>query len=326
MPAVGQKTEVELTDASALGVHVVVSPLLTLAMGLMDALGDRPATPWRRLLRQRTRGLDSRPLAMFSRPAVWLPNGLLPLPTAPTATFEEELAALRAQPLEVLQRDIAIDRPHDRIPPELEPFMSDAGGALERYGDALAAHWDRMLRPSWPRMRRLLEREVLLLGHKMAVDGVTGMLESLHPGVTYADRRLRFRTGHAAHATYVAEHALTLAPIACEPELILANEDHPDATVIAYAARGTAELWGEAQRAPANELAALLGATRARIALALAAPATTSALADRLALAPSSVSRHLTALLESGLVDRTRRGPVVYYRLTARGTALLDLF
>ena len=45
--------------------------------------------------------------------------------------------------------------------------MTDPDVALQRYGDALAAHWDRMLRPSWPRMRRLLEREVLLLGHKM---------------------------------------------------------------------------------------------------------------------------------------------------------------
>jgi DNA-binding transcriptional ArsR family regulator len=96
--------------------------------------------------------------------------------------------------------------------------------------------------------------------------------------------------------------------------------------VIAYSARGSAELWDEAALRPAAELATLLGPTRARIALALALPATTSELAERLRLAPSTVSRHLSALAETGLTDRTRRGPLVYYRLSARGTALLDLF
>ena len=114
------------------------------------------------------------------------------------------------------------------------------------------------------------------------------MLANLHPEVTYADRRLRFRTGHAAHATYVAEHALTLAPIACEPELILANEDHPDATVIVVRRARHRGAVGRGAARAGRRVAALLGATRAGVALALAAPATTSALADRLALAPST--------------------------------------
>ena len=131
--------------------------------------------------------------------------------------------------------------------------------------------------------------------------------------------------GEDGPRTHVANPALTLAPVACEPDLVLVNDDHPDATVIAYAARGSAELW-EGSRPPAAELAALLGATRAAVALGLALPSTTSELADRLGLAPSTVSRHLTGLLAAGLADRSRRGACVDYRLTARGTALLDLF
>ena len=326
MEAVARQTEVQLTDASELGVRVVVSPLLTLAMGLMDALGDRPATPWRRLLKQRIRGIDSAPLAMFAPNSQNLPNALLPLPSSSATTFEAELAALRTQPLEVLLSEIAVIHPHGDAG-ELLPFTTDPAGALTRYCDALAEHWDRMLRPSWPRMRRLLEREVLLLGHKMAVEGVAGMLASLHPGLTYANRRLCYCIGDAvATVSYVANPALTLAPVACEPEMILVNPDHPEATVIAYAARGSAELWEEARCVPTDELAVLLGATRASIALALATPATTTTLAEWLNLAPSSVSRHLSSLLATGLVDRTRRGPAVYYRLTERGTTMLDLF
>jgi DNA-binding transcriptional ArsR family regulator len=321
-------TEVEIPDASALGVRVVVSPALTLAMALMDALGGQPETPWRRLLRERARGLDSSPLMIFARPAFVLPNALLPLPACTPRAFEDELEALRASSTDLLLRDLPCCRwpGCEQLPAELAPFGADPAGALARYCDALAEHWDRMLRPSWPLMRRLLERELLMIGHTMLASGVAGVLESLHPQVSYGEGRLRYHTGAFTHASYVAQDAVMLAPIACEADLILVNEDHPDATVIGYPARGSAELWGAAQREPAAELSSLLGATRARIALAVAVPSTTSELAERLELAPSTVSRHLFGLLENGLADRTRRGPVVIYRLTARGTALLDLF
>ena len=96
--------------------------------------------------------------------------------------------------------------------------------------------------------------------------------------------------------------------------------------MIGFAARGAADLCAQDARKPATELAALLGATRARIAMQLAVPASTTGLAEQLGLAPSTVSRHLSALHDTGLVERVRRGPVVLYRLSARGAALLDLF
>jgi DNA-binding transcriptional ArsR family regulator len=328
MPRMGAvHAELEIPDASMLGARVVVSPLLTLAMALMDAFGDRPPTPWRLLLRERARGLDSSPLTMFARPSFQLPNGLLPLPGVSPRTFEEELDALRAGSLEGLLSDLEYCWGSRELPEEMLPFAADPATALARYCNALEAHWERMVRPSWPRMQRLLEREVLLLGQRMALAGVDGALAGLHPGFDYRDHRLRYHAGEFGSPNYVAQPTLTLAPIACEPDLVLVNEDHPGAaTVIAYAARGSAELWEEARRAPQGELAALLGPTRASVALALAVPSTTSELSDRLGLAPSTVSRHLTGLVDAGLADRCRRGPCVDYRLTARGSALLDLY
>ena len=318
-------TEVRVSDTSALHARVVVSPLLTLAIALIDTYGDHPPTVWRTLLRERARGLDAEPVAVFALPAAILPNGLLPLPGASFASFESELAELRAKPLAPIVKDLEIGWAGRPYPAALEPLRRDPEATLQRYCDAMEAHWQRLLAPSWPRIRRLLEREVLLVGHALATDGLEGALGSLHPRVTYADGRLRYRTGFTLQRAYVAEQALTLMPLACEPEQILVNEDHPDATVIAYAARGAAELWAPPP-APHAELARLLGDTRATLALALATPSTTTDLALRLQLAPSTVSRHLSGLAETGLVDRTRCGALVYYRLTARGEALLDLF
>lgn len=321
----GWEVEVEVSGATTLAARVAISPLMTLVTALLDALGDRPDTPWRRVLRDRARGLDPGPLAVFGQRAGQLPNHLLPLPSRPGMTFGEQIAELRAQPQALVANDVATGFP-DPPPPEVVPYGLAPGEATGRFCDALVAHWDRMLAPSWPRMQRLLEREIMLIGRTLATDGLPSTLAGLHPALAYADGKVRFRSNAIGHVSYVADKPLMLLPLACEPERLLANEDHPDATVIAYAARGSGELWGEGVREPAAELASLLGETRATIALALALPATTSDLADQLALAPSTVSRHLAAVVEAGLADRTRRGPAVYYRLTARGTALLDLF
>ncbi len=319
------EVEVEVSGASMLAARVAISPLMTLVGALLDTLGDRPDSPWRRILRERARGLDPGPLAVFGQRGGVLPDNLLPLPPRPGITFQEQISALRAQPESLIAHDLAtrFDGP---LPPELLPFAASPGAETSRFCDALVVYWEKLLAPSWPRMQRLLEREVLLLGHTLATDGLVPTLAGLHPELAYADGRLRFHSNAVFQRSYVADKPLLLIPLACEQQRILANEGHPDATVIAYGARGSAELWGEGIREPGAELAALLGGTRATIALALALPATTTDIAEQLELSPSTVSRHLSELVATGLADRARRGPAVYYRLTVRGNALLDLF
>jgi DNA-binding transcriptional ArsR family regulator len=74
-----------------------------------------------------------------------------------------------------------------------------------------------------------------------------------------------------------------------------------------------------------SAFASLFGASRARMLLALSEPRTTAELASRFALAPSTVSGHLHALHRAGVVERARRGRYVFYRLNARGRALVAL-
>ena len=83
-----------------------------------------------------------------------------------------------------------------------------------------------MLAPSWPRLRRLLEREVLLLGQSLALEGLSATLRQLHPAIDYRGGRMRMRASVMSRPHYDAK-ALTLAPIAAEPERQLVNEDHP---------------------------------------------------------------------------------------------------
>jgi DNA-binding transcriptional ArsR family regulator len=75
-----------------------------------------------------------------------------------------------------------------------------------------------------------------------------------------------------------------------------------------------------------QRLRLLVGATRAAVFEALVEPQTTAEVSASLGLADSSVSRHLTALARTGLVDRKRQGRHVYYVLNANGRRLLALF
>lgn len=75
--------------------------------------------------------------------------------------------------------------------------------------------------------------------------------------------------------------------------------------------------------APAPEdLADLLGRSRARLLLAIDAPASTTHLARSLQMATGAVGDHLAVLLRAGLVRRARDGRSVLYRRTALGDAI----
>jgi hypothetical protein len=132
-------------------------------------------------------------------------------------TFAQELESLRRTPIDLLQLDLEAAW-GDRLPPELMPYVTEPEAAIARYCDALAAHWDRMLAPSWPRLRSILEREVLLVGHEMASRGLAHALENLHPALDYEDGCLRFELGEPWNDRFEARKSLILAPMAGEPD------------------------------------------------------------------------------------------------------------
>nr|AGZ93999.1 arsr family transcriptional regulator [Streptomyces sp. MMG1662] len=71
-------------------------------------------------------------------------------------------------------------------------------------------------------------------------------------------------------------------------------------------------------------MALLIGTGRARIMRALEMPKTTTAVAQSLGLAKSTVSQHLVVLTSAGIVWRQRLGGRVFYQLDHSGFALLE--
>ena len=98
--------------------------------------------------------------------------------------------------------------------------------------------------------------------------------------------------------------------------------DPPWQPTVAYPARGIGGLWSETSGRAPDALARLLGRGRAAVLAGLTEPASTTGLAERLGLAPSSVSAHLSALRDAGLLTSHRYGHQVLYERTPLGIAL----
>jgi DNA-binding transcriptional ArsR family regulator len=124
----------------------------------------------------------------------------------------------------------------------------------------------------------------------------------------------------------LGERTLWIQPMLCGPDALGYQLNRPGFAELRYAARGVEQFWGAPAPAPGAPLRALLGAPRARIAVAIEDPDTTTRLAAALGLSKATVSYHLAALVEAGIADRARFGRSVYYVLTARGRTLVADF
>ncbi|GAA4672067.1 hypothetical protein GCM10023324_25970 [Streptomyces youssoufiensis] len=182
--------------------------------------------------------------------------------------------------------------------------------------------WHELLAPDWPQLRAICERDVV---HRVGVIGEHGWvttIESLHPGIAW--RAGGIEIGYFRGGTVrLAGDGLLLIPSAVVGHIAAHMED-PWPRTLVYPARGTAALWDEQETVPRpGALTALVGQSRARLLLALDAPASTSHLARSLAMSPGAVGDHLAILRGAGLLVRARSGRSVLYRRTPLGEALV---
>jgi DNA-binding transcriptional ArsR family regulator len=98
--------------------------------------------------------------------------------------------------------------------------------------------------------------------------------------------------------------------------------EQPPRYALVYPARGPA---APARSPSTDTLAATLGPGRARVVRELTRPATSSQLAAALTLSLGTISAHLAVLRDADIATGARVGRHVVYRLTDRGTELVQL-
>ncbi|KQX50830.1 MULTISPECIES: winged helix-turn-helix domain-containing protein [unclassified Streptomyces] len=317
----------EVSVEDLLRSRFALSPAMDLCLLLRSLTGHgRPLTrAWAtRLLPvfERLRRETELDAALALQTAQGGPDFVAPPPRGLNQTWADDLASIRATPLEAARREIAATATGPSARDPRVRAVLDSTDAVARIAEALDRAWHELLAADWPQLRAICERDVV---HRVGLIGEHGWattIESLHPGI--ASRAGGIEIGFFRGGTVrLSGDGLLLIPSVFVGHVAAHYEDPWPRTLI-YPARGTAALWGEQEAVPRPDaLTALVGRARARLLVALDAPASTSHLARSLTMAPGAVGDHLAILRDAGLLVRARSGRSVLYRRTPLGEALV---
>lgn len=309
-----------LNETDVAAVRFGISPLCELGLSLR-AIRDPSRfplqLPWLRRTEAARAELDHEALAALVDDRLWTPDFLNPRPTSPLTRLDEEMAALRAMTPAEFERDLVAV--HGRVP---AVFAGPPRAAIRRLADALVGLWAATFEPYWPRMRAVLEADVVHRGRQIAQNGLATMLNGISATVDYEGGVVTVRLKDPSDRVQPIDGlGLTLVPTMFTRRGSAPIGDGPP--MIMYPARGQGALWEAEHVANPAAVAAVLGETRARLLSALGDPASSTELGVRFGVTASAVNQHLRVLRDAGLVVSTRYGHSVLYLRSELGAALL---
>lgn len=310
-----------LTEDDVGAVRFGISPLCELGLSIR-AIRDPSRFPlqlgWLRRTEAARARLDQRVLMGLIDDRLWTPDFLNPRPTSPLTRLDDEFRALAATPADVFRADLVAV--HGHVP---AVFSGSPDRALARIISTLRQLWETCFEPYWPRMRAVLEADIVFRGRQIAQTGVASMLNHLAPPrIEYEHGVVVVHLRDPAPRTQAIDgEGLTLVPTMFTRRASAPVGDGPP--MIMYSARGQGALWETERVANPAAVAAVLGETRATLLTALADPASSTELGVRFGVSASAVNQHLRVLREAGLLVSTRYGRSVLYLRSELGSALL---
>jgi DNA-binding transcriptional ArsR family regulator len=317
---------IELTETDLGRTRLALSPLWELVASLFWLHRDDPSpeyVPWITQARSALRGVDLGPLDLSIELPQYVPDFAAPIPRDPLPTLAAEIETVRATDPAVVRADI-VDYFGDDPPPPWDAFVGRPAEMADRLADAMYAYWEATIAGDWPRLRAVLEGEMLGRARELALSGPAAVLEELHPSLRWRAPAIElFKEKH--FEMHLEGRPLVLMPLVFARGVLMGVSEGQRAVAIGYQARGTSALWAPSEPDDDPRLDLLLGHGRATVLRALDQPATTTELARRLSYAPSTVSAHLDVLARAGLVDRHRVRRSVFYGLNQTGSSLVAL-
>jgi DNA-binding transcriptional ArsR family regulator len=312
--------ELYTSEADVLRLRFAVSPLweLLAAVRAVD-IGPLPTSlrPWRRTVTPSETPL----LAAVQRDRRYTPDFLTPPPEAGERSIDAEIGLVAATPLAALRHELSrcLDEgPHDDL---LAGLANEPRQARDQVVREMRLAWEQLLRPSWPRLHRVLATDVDYRSRRLVTGGIAALLDDLDPRVSWEGNTLRVQAAARDRRTLHGE-GVVLMPSAFSVGRPLVVLDPPYQPTLIYGARGVATAF-TAPVAPADALVQLLGRSRALLLAALDEPAGTGHLALAVERAAGTTSEHLHALRAAGLVDVRRNGKVSRWQRTELGDALV---
>jgi DNA-binding transcriptional ArsR family regulator len=308
-------------------VRFAISPMFEMTRSI-KALKD-PASaalhlPWVERAIPAVADLDLAPLFALQSSREYNPDFVNPPPSSPLVEFEDEIAAMLATPNEQIAAEVRNAYQGAKLPAVLEPFVERPRPAIEGLAELMREYWERAHAEHWPRLRSLLEHDVLHRSRQIADGGTARLFCDLDPGVSWSEGVLTIECGECDSDLDLDERGLLLVPSAFVWPKVTILTLEPWQPTLAYPARGIGMLWSPDEPTAPEALERLVGRTRATLLGALDSPRTTTELAGELGLTPGGVSQHLTVLRDAGLVCGHRVARSVLYLRSSEGDALLD--
>lgn len=308
-------------------VRFAISPMFEMIRSirtLQDPAGAALHLPWVEQAAPLIAGLDLSALVALQSSPVYNPDFVNPPPSGPLVEFEDELAVMVATPPRQIAAEVRYAYADAALPAVLEPFVESPRKAVEGLAELMREYWQRSLAGHWPRVRSLLEHDVLYRSRQIADGGTARLFCDLDPGVSWCDGVLTIECGECESDLDLDERGLLLVPSAFVWPKVTILTLEPWQPTLAYPARGIGMLWSPDEPSAPDALERLMGRTRARMLSALDSPRSTTELAGTLGMTPGGVSQHLTVLRDAGLVCGRRVARSVLYLRSAEGDALLD--
>jgi DNA-binding transcriptional ArsR family regulator len=329
------QVSIQLTPADLDRLRFGYSPLLEMTSSL-KALYSPPHAAYFRAWVQETLCSVHREEFTYLR-ALHNPRGysadfITPSPADGINTLDAELVRLRNQPAALIRANVETMIRYYGSSSVLEHFMRAPHEALECLIEDILRYWQIAFEPRWSQIRSVLENDMLYHARQMALNGTEHMLNSLSNALEYGGQRIEITKERAAQNGEKVDFTLNGEGLYLTPALFhlpdsLSWQITPEwEPMLIYSARGAGGWYTPQMPDPIEDLELALGATRAQVLLALRDPEHTVGLARMLHLTESAVSQHLKRLTSAGLVDSRRSGHHVYYRLSERGSSLINLF
>jgi DNA-binding transcriptional ArsR family regulator len=320
---------IELSADDLAEIRFAFSPAWELVMSLFKAYRD-PAKhalhlPWVTETRRHLEGRDIGVLVDVTSTNGYVADFLTPPPDTPFPDIDEELERIVSTAPDQVARELLEACERDAPQPQvLRSLAEDPASWLPTLAEQMREYWKIAIEPHWPRIRALLEGDVMHRARQLALGGADLLFSDLHPSISYADGVLTIDK-HLEERVRPDGRGLLMIPAVFDwPGIALMMSKGYQPT-LSYSPRGIANLWGSEAAPTDGAMDELIGGTRAEILRALEVPMTTTEIAERLHLTPAAVSQQLGLLRRAGVVDAHRQGRGVYSALTPQGRQLLEL-
>ncbi|MGW0903302.1 ArsR/SmtB family transcription factor [Streptomyces sp. NPDC002853] len=287
--------------------------------------------PWRRRthaeLRRRGMTAVTGILMKLAPWASYFPDFLTP--GQGNRDLETGLDRLLSTPRSQLRRELSLLFSAQPVPAWAHSLARGEMAALTALARALRSYWEVAICPYLPSLRWAVRTEGAARAHNLKANGPIALLRDygartspgsdnlVFPYPVEQEVRLEDRPLTVIPSFFCVLTPVTLADVDSPPVLVQPLDLAPG-----WMADGVEEV--ARPRRETQSVARLIGATRALVLGLLERPTTTTQLATRLRLSPSTASRHASVLREAGLVASWRDGAHVLHVRTSLGDQLHD--